>query len=87
MIWAGSDFYEFFYHRLGHVNFTFWQQHKHHHVFYNPSPFSVIADEWVDQVSDLQHKMKYTGMKRLTRQGEQMIEWLERPHCTSKVGD
>ena len=50
MIWAGSDFYEFFYHRLGHVNFTFWQQHRHHHVFYNPSPFSVIADEWVDQV-------------------------------------
>ena len=50
VIWAGSDFYEFFYHRLGHVNFTFWQQHKHHHVFHNPSPFSVIADEWVDQV-------------------------------------
>lgn len=49
VIWAGSDFYEFFYHRLGHVNFTFWQQHKHHHVFHNPSPFSVIADEWVDQ--------------------------------------
>ena len=50
VIWAGSDFYEFFYHRLGHVNFNFWQQHRHHHVFHNPSPFSVIADEWVDQV-------------------------------------
>lgn len=48
-VWICSDFYEFLYHRLGHVDFRFWQQHKHHHVFYNPSPFSVIADEWVDQ--------------------------------------
>ncbi len=46
---AGSDFFEFAYHRLGHVSLPFWTQHKHHHVFYNPSPFSVIADEWVDQ--------------------------------------
>ena len=23
--------------------------HKHHHVFFNPSPFAVIADEYVDQ--------------------------------------
>lgn len=23
--------------------------HKHHHVFYNPTPFAVIADEWMDQ--------------------------------------
>jgi len=37
----------------GHVDFRFWKQHKHHHVFYNPSPFSVIADEWVDQVKKL----------------------------------
>ncbi len=36
----------------GHVDFRFWKQHKHHHVFYNPSPFSVIADEWVDQVTN-----------------------------------
>lgn len=27
----------------------FWEQHKHHHVFFNPSPFSVVADEYVDQ--------------------------------------
>lgn len=44
-----SDFYEFFYHRMGHVDFRFWKQHKHHHQFYNPSPFSVVADEWLDQ--------------------------------------
>ena len=49
IVLIGSDFYEFLYHRLGHVNLRFWQQHKHHHVFYNPSPFAVIADEWVDQ--------------------------------------
>lgn len=42
-VWICSDFYEFLYHRLGHVDFRFWQQHKHHHVFYNPSPFSVIG--------------------------------------------
>lgn len=26
-----------------------WNVHKHHHVFYNPTPFAVIADELVDQ--------------------------------------
>jgi sterol desaturase/sphingolipid hydroxylase (fatty acid hydroxylase superfamily) len=37
------------YHYCGHY-FTFmWDVHKHHHVFYNPSPFAVIADEWMDQ--------------------------------------
>jgi hypothetical protein len=24
-------------------------QHKFHHYFYNPSPFAVIADEYIDQ--------------------------------------
>jgi lathosterol oxidase len=44
-----SDFVEFLYHYAGHY-FTFmWDVHKHHHVFYNPSPFAVIADEWLDQ--------------------------------------
>ena len=69
VVWLGSDFFEFFYHRLGHVDFRFWKQvrwqlkygilqlleilifqHKHHHVFFNPSPFAVIADEWADQL-------------------------------------
>ena len=26
VIWLGSDFYEFAYHRLGHVDFRFWKQ-------------------------------------------------------------
>lgn len=26
-----------------------WNVHKHHHVFYNPTPFAVIADELIDQ--------------------------------------
>ncbi|XP_023336753.1 delta(7)-sterol 5(6)-desaturase erg32 [Eurytemora carolleeae] len=47
--WILSDFFEFFYHRLGHVDLKFWTHHKHHHVFHNPSPFSVIADEPIDQ--------------------------------------
>ncbi|GMH55060.1 hypothetical protein TrST_g9768 [Triparma strigata] len=44
-----SDFWEWGYHRLGHVYPRFWNFHKHHHVFFNPSPFAVIADEYVDQ--------------------------------------
>ncbi|GMI27964.1 hypothetical protein TrCOL_g6634 [Triparma columacea] len=44
-----SDFWEWGYHRLGHIYPFFWAQHKHHHVFFNPSPFAVIADEYVDQ--------------------------------------
>mmetsp|Transcript_96158 Transcript_96158/g.271882 ORF Transcript_96158/g.271882 Transcript_96158/m.271882 type:complete len:342 (-) Transcript_96158:213-1238(-) len=44
-----SDFWEFFYHYLGHRHKALWEVHKHHHVFFNPSPFAVIADEFVDQ--------------------------------------
>ena len=44
-----SDFWEFYYHYLGHKYKFFWEQHKHHHKFFNPSPFAVIADEFVDQ--------------------------------------
>ena len=39
------------YHVLGHSLSDFWAQHKHHHKFYNPTPFSVIADEWADQIA------------------------------------
>jgi lathosterol oxidase len=49
MVWIGGDFWEFFYHRLGHSYSSMWQWHRHHHVFFNPSPFSVVADEFVDQ--------------------------------------
>ena len=45
-----SDFYEWGWHRLGHVIPHCWNVHKHHHVFFNPSPFAVIADEWADQL-------------------------------------
>ena len=27
-----------------------WEVHRSHHKFYNPSPFAVIADEWMDQL-------------------------------------
>lgn len=26
VVWLGSDFYEFSYHRLGHIDFRFWKQ-------------------------------------------------------------
>lgn len=44
-----SDLFEYCYHYLGHYSMTFWEIHRHHHKFYNPSPFAVIADEWADQ--------------------------------------
>lgn len=47
--WLVSDFFEFFYHRCGHKFAAMWEHHKSHHVFFNPSPFAVIADEFVDQ--------------------------------------
>ena len=50
VVWIGSDFYEFAYHRLGHSFAFWWKQHKGHHVFFNPSPFAVIADDHVDQL-------------------------------------
>jgi lathosterol oxidase len=49
LVWVVSDFFEFFYHRLGHTTSWGWTQHRFHHVFYNPSPFAVIADEPIDQ--------------------------------------
>lgn len=50
VIWFGSDLWEFGYHYMGHVTAFGWEQHKPHHVFFNPSPFAVIADEALDQV-------------------------------------
>ncbi|XRB03643.1 hypothetical protein NFJ02_18g29980 [Pycnococcus provasolii] len=26
-----------------------WSRHRHHHVFSNPSPFAVLADDYLDQ--------------------------------------
>lgn len=49
LIWIAADFWEFYYHRLGHTTALGWEQHKPHHLFWNPSPFAVIADEYVDQ--------------------------------------
>jgi len=48
-IWILTDLWEFFYHWMGHTYDFFWSVHKGHHQFYNPSPFAVIADEWLDQ--------------------------------------
>eukprot|EP01038_Epipyxis_sp_PR26KG_P007139 gene7139-9740_t len=45
-----SDIYEYSYHWMGHKFSKLWDIHRHHHMFWNPSPFSVIADEWADQL-------------------------------------
>src|SRR4051812_17283843 len=50
IIWIGTDFFEFAYHRLGHVWRFAWKEHRAHHVFHNPSPFAVIADNPIDQL-------------------------------------
>ena len=44
-----TDMYEYIYHAIGHRYSFFWEVHRHHHRFYNPSPFAVIADEYIDQ--------------------------------------
>jgi len=49
LIFFFTDLYEYAYHWIGHRYATFWSIHRHHHMFYNPSPFAVIADEYLDQ--------------------------------------
>lgn len=49
LTWIVSDLYEWFYHRMGHTYQLGWKVHKHHHAYFNPSPFAVIADEPLDQ--------------------------------------
>ena len=49
VIWLATDFFEFYYHRMGHTIDACWNIHKSHHQFFNPTPFAVIADEYVDQ--------------------------------------
>ena len=48
-IWVASDFYEWAYHFVGHRFRWAWDNHKAHHRYYNPSPFAVIADDFIDQ--------------------------------------
>ncbi|CAF4055208.1 unnamed protein product [Rotaria sp. Silwood2] len=50
VIWLATDFFEFFYHRMGYTIDVLWDVHKFHHQFYNPTPFAVIADEYFDQL-------------------------------------
>ncbi len=49
LIFFFTDLYEYIYHMIGHTVTYFWDIHRHHHRFYNPSPFAVIADEYLDQ--------------------------------------
>lgn len=49
IIFLFTDFTEYAYHWVGHRFAFFWGVHRHHHMFYNPTPFAVIADEYLDQ--------------------------------------
>jgi Delta7-sterol 5-desaturase len=49
LIFGATDLLEYAYHWAGHRFKVFWAIHRHHHEFYNPSPFAVIADDWPDQ--------------------------------------
>eukprot|EP01032_Pedospumella_encystans_P021139 gene21139-23993_t len=49
IIFVFTDFAEYYYHLMGHKYNLLWSIHRHHHMFYNPSPFAVIADEYLDQ--------------------------------------
>jgi lathosterol oxidase len=42
------DFYEWGWHYLGHWVESLWTVHKHHHKYYNPTPFGTIADWPID---------------------------------------
>lgn len=50
VFWILSDFFEWGNHQIGHRFSWSWAMHRHHHVFANPSPWAVIADEPADQV-------------------------------------
>jgi lathosterol oxidase len=43
-----TDFYEWGWHYLGHWVESLWMVHKHHHKYYNPTPFGTIADYPMD---------------------------------------
>jgi len=39
-----TDFYEWGWHYLGHYVESLWSVHRHHHKYYNPTPFGTVAD-------------------------------------------
>ncbi len=65
IIWLGTDLWEFLYHYLGHKTAWGWANHKHHHLFFNPSPFAVIAG--VCQPNPLCSPSLRLGLRRVNR--------------------
>jgi len=43
-----ADLYEWGWHYLGHLFDKLWVLHKHHHKYYNPTPFGTVADYPMD---------------------------------------
>lgn len=44
-VWLASDIFQTAEHYLGHTLTSMWSVHKHHHRFYNPTPFAVLTDD------------------------------------------
>lgn len=49
-IFLVSDLFQWFYHYLSHTIESMWGNHKHHHRYFNPTPFGVLADEPIDHL-------------------------------------
>lgn len=51
IVWLITDMYEAINHFMGHYSNYLWTKHKAHHKYFLPTPFSVIADDFFDQVT------------------------------------
>lgn len=47
-IWLLTEIFEWTFHWLSHNNKVLWNIHKKHHLFPNPTPFSVLSDHPLD---------------------------------------
>jgi sterol desaturase/sphingolipid hydroxylase (fatty acid hydroxylase superfamily) len=48
MLWSITEVFEWYFHYLSHNNKYLWAIHKNHHMYPNPTPFSVLSDHPVD---------------------------------------
>jgi lathosterol oxidase len=49
-VFVGTDLYEWGWHYLGHAVERLWSVHRHHHKYYNPTPFGTVADWPMDNI-------------------------------------
>mmetsp|Transcript_121545 Transcript_121545/g.377905 ORF Transcript_121545/g.377905 Transcript_121545/m.377905 type:complete len:322 (-) Transcript_121545:86-1051(-) len=61
-----TDLYEWGWHFLGHWIDQLWTVHKHHHKYYNPTPFGTIADYPMDNFMRSLYPAVVYGLAQLT---------------------